>query len=220
MLKGLIFDFDGLMIDTEYTWYPIYKDYFIKHHDYEIEMDDFLTCIGSDDTYFMNLLQDAIGHTFDLKHFDTYRKDIFLEQSRNLPMMRGVFELIQDAHAQGLKLAIATSSKHPHALNHLKRWGIDHLFNVIITADDVAAVKPAPDLFLKALNELKLNADQVYIFEDSYHGLIAANKAGIECIVVPNRVTIYSPFETQRLKLEHLGQTSIEALKDLKNENK
>ena len=219
MLKGLLFDFDGLLIDTEYTWYPIYRDYFMTYHNYKMVMDDFLTCIGADDTHFMTIIRDAIGDSFNQHHFDEYRWPLFLEQSAKLPMMSGALTLLQEAHQQGLKLAIATSSKHPHAQVHLKRWGIENLFDAIVTADDVQRIKPAPDLFLKAVDALGLQAKDVFIFEDSYNGLVAANKAGIDCIIVPNEVTKNSSFETERLRLDHLGQITIKRLKELKHEN-
>ena len=216
MLKGLIFDFDGLMIDTEYTWYPIYKDYLMDQHNYELKMEDFLTAIGSNDDYLMSVLQKEIGDDFDLAHFNTVKSVEFDTISNTLPMMDGVHDLLLGAKEAGIKLAIATSSQHPHAYNHLKRWGIDDLFEVIITGSDVDEVKPAPDLFLKALSSLNLDAAHVFVIEDSYNGLLAANTANIDCIIVPNEVTKYSEFKTHTHKLNSLDEISIEDLKGYK----
>lgn len=216
MLKAIIFDFDGLMIDTEYTWYPIYNDYLIEHHDYHMRMDDFLTCIGSDNTHFMNIIKEEIGTDFDYEHFEKVKFDQFDSISNQLPMMAGVQELIEEAHSEGVMLALATSSQHPHALTHLKRWGIDYYFNVIITGSDVDNIKPEPDLFLKAIDELGIKAHEAVVLEDSYNGLLASNKANIDCVIVPNEVTKHSHFETHLLLIDSLEAINLSTLKELK----
>ncbi len=219
MLKGLIFDFDGLLIDTEYAWYPIYKDYLYEKHSYTLLMEDFLICIGSGDNQLLDILQDEIGTAFDREHFHDFKYPKFIEATSQLPIKEGALDLLQEAKEQGLKIAIATSSRHPHAEKHLKRWGILDMFDVIITRDDVEFAKPEPDLFLKAVEVLDLHKDEVFIFEDSYNGLIAGNAAGIDTIIVPNEVTKHSTFETEFKKHDSLKELNLEILRGYKNEN-
>lgn len=216
MLKGLIFDFDGLMIDTEYTWYPIYVKYLRTRHHYDLQMEDFLTAIGSNDDELMSVLHRDIGPSFNVDHFTDHKLKEFQKITQTLPMMPGVLDLIQSAHQNNIALALATSSKNPHAINHLKRWGIDHLFDVIVTGSDVDEIKPAPDLFLKALDALQLDANECFVLEDSYNGLLAANKAEIDCIVIPNKITQHSDFKTHYKKFDTLHSITIEDLKGFK----
>lgn len=220
MLKALIFDFDGLMIDTEYTWYPIFKNYFKEFHDYDMAMVDFLLCIGGDDRKFLEIVHAEIGDDFNKDHFDEVKLPAFLKASKTLPMMPGVEELIRSAKEAGLKVAMATSSRHPHALDHLKRWGMDHYFDVMVTGDMVASLKPKPDLFNKALDLLALNPEEVFVFEDSLNGLNAANSAGLQTIIIPNEVTKHSQFGSEYKQLESLEAIDIETLRGYKNDNK
>ena len=216
MLKALIFDFDGLMIDTEYTWYPIFRDYFVEYHDYDMQMSDFLLCIGGGNEKFMEVLRKDLGDDFDEAHFAEYKNPAFKVASSNLPMMIGVENLIKSAKEAGFKIAMATSSRHPHAHNHLIRWNILSYFDVVVTGDMVDNLKPQPDLFLKALDKLDLEAHEVFVFEDSYNGLLAANSASIDAIIVPNEVTKHSNFETQFRLFNSLEEVNVELLKGFK----
>lgn len=215
MLKALIFDFDGLMIDTEYTYYPIYKNYFEKYHQHTMLMDEFLVCIGSEARVFIDLMHGILGDSFDEAHFVLEKQALFKEASSHLPMMEGVLDLIQKGREAGLKIAIATSSHNPHAENHLKRWGIYDRIDLIVSGDMVKRVKPSPDIFEKTLELLDIRADEAIVFEDSLNGLRAAVSAGIKTVVVPNRVTMHSKFENYALKLESLKGLELETLYDL-----
>ncbi|HLA07517.1 MAG TPA: HAD family phosphatase [Anaerolineales bacterium] len=193
MIKALIFDFDGLILDTEspeyFAWLNIYQE-----HGYELPHEEWGRIIGG---YGLSSF-DAADH---LSHLSQGRLDsAFLRARHRLesdaaigrsPVLPGVLDYIQEAKRFGLKLAIASSSHHAWVDTHAKRLGIFHHFDKVICADDVGVgrTKPNPDLFLTTLNQLQVRKDEAVVFEDSPNGVKAANRAGIFVVAVPNPVT-------------------------------
>lgn len=110
----------------------------------------------------------------------------WMERERILP---GVVELLDTAKAAGLKIGLASSSKLAWIEDYLEKLCIRHYFEVICTADDVAKVKPDPELYIQALRELGVKADEAVAIEDSPNGARAAASAGMHCIIVPNELT-------------------------------
>lgn len=120
-------------------------------------------------------------------------------------------DIIAEAKRRQMKLAVASSSPHSLVDAHLIRLGLFPQFDKIICSDDVAPgrTKPKPDLFLKALEQLNVRADEAIIFEDSPHGVDAANAAGIAVVLVPNPTTALLPFKGKYLKLKSLADFSL-----------
>ncbi|NOH01132.1 MAG: HAD family phosphatase [Chloroflexi bacterium] len=193
MLRALIFDFDGLILDTEtpevLVWQSIYRD-----HGFELPVHEWEKTIGG---YGISTF-DAAEHLAHLSQgrLDPvssrlrYRKeaDALIHAS---PVMPGVMEIIHTAKAQGLKVAIGSSSPHSWVDAHAQRLGIFHLFDHIVCQDDVppGRTKPHPDIFLKALEKLQVRNTEAVVFEDSPNGVLAAKRAGIFVVAVPNPLT-------------------------------
>lgn len=193
MLKALIFDFDGLILDTEtpevLVWQSIYRE-----HGFELPVHEWEKTVGG---YGISTF-DAAEH---LSHLSQGRLDavsmrtryreesgLLIEASSILP---GVMEIIHEARESGVRVAIGSSSPHSWVDTHLKRLGIFHFFNPVICQDDVAPgkTKPNPDIYLKALDMLKVQNTEAVVFEDSPNGVLAARRAGIFVVAVPNGLT-------------------------------
>jgi HAD superfamily hydrolase (TIGR01509 family) len=193
MLKALIFDFDGLILDTEtpevLVWQSIYRE-----HGFELPVHEWEKTVGG---YGISTF-DAADHLsylsqgrLDAVSMRTrYRKEsgLLIEASSILP---GVLEIIHEARESGVRVAIGSSSPHSWVDTHLKRLGIFHFFNPVICQDDVAPgkTKPNPDIYLKALDMLKVQNTEAVVFEDSPNGVLAAKRAGIFVVAVPNGLT-------------------------------
>lgn len=195
MLEGIIFDFDGVIIDTEYEWYPIIMDWFKEIHDYELLMEEYLMCIGSNSNKMLEIVSGKLGKTITTEDYHDAIFPTFKANTQKLPAMAGVEDLMKEAKAKGLKIAIATSSPHNHPVTHLERLGLLDYVDVIVGGDEVENIKPEPDLFIKAQQLLEINPENLVIFEDSLNGLKAGIKSGIDVIVVPNRITRHLEFE-------------------------
>jgi len=132
-----------------------------------------------------------------------------LELLKHEQVMPGVRELIEEATAQGVRLAIASSSERKWVVDHLAGIGLLDSFEVIACAEDVAVTKPAPDLYETALRSLGVSPDRAIAFEDSVHGVASAKAAGLFCIGVPSRVTRHLSFPRADLIVETLAGRSF-----------
>jgi len=194
MLKALIFDFDGLILDTEtpevLVWQSIYKE-----HGFELPVHEWEKTVGGygisnfNAADHLSLLSSGRLDSVSLRC--RYRKeaDEIIHASSILP---GVVNLIEQAKENGLQVTIGSSSPHSWVDAHANRLGIFHYFDHIICADDVAPgrTKPNPDIYLKALEQLNVTNDAAVVFEDSLNGVLAARRAGIFVVAVPNPLTV------------------------------
>jgi putative hydrolase of the HAD superfamily len=195
-IKGLIFDFDGLILDTEtpdvIAWIKIYKKY-----GYEFEFDKYSLGIGSVFEFSGPAKQLAILAPFldtddILKEWFQVEKQLIERQS----ILPGIMDYLNSAHQFNLKTAVSSSAERAWVNGHLKRLGINNFFNFIHTIEDTNIPKPDPALYIHTLNSLQLGPEEVLAFEDSSNGIAAAKAAGIICVAVPNQIT-------RMLKLDH-----------------
>lgn len=213
MIKALIFDFDGLILDTETadieTWKAIYAE-----NGFRYEMEQWSLTIGGwgKSTFDPAIaLNELAGNSLDptalrLQH-RTESDDRIVRQ----PVLGGVREYLADAPRLGLRLAVASSSDRAWVEPHLARLGLLDCFEKIICGDDVAPgrTKPHPDVFLKALSEMQLSASEALVFEDSPNGIQAAREAGIRVVAVPNPATAQLSLEDADLKLPSLASLPL-----------
>lgn len=216
MIQALIFDFDGLIIDTETPEFACWQNIY-REHGFEFPHDRWGSIIGgSGHSDF-----DAAEH---LCHLSQGRLDAAALRARNYSEshqvimkqgpLPGVREYLQDAKRLRLKLAIASSSPHSWVDGHAKRIGVFDYFDQVITADEVGPgrTKPHPDLFLTALSRLKVPKEAAIVFEDSPNGVKAANRAGIFVVAIPNQVTGMLSFNGANLILSSLTELSLSEL--------
>ena len=193
MLKALIFDFDGLILDTEtpevLIWQSIYRD-----HGFELPVDEWAKTIGgwgiSDFDAAEHLAHLSQGQLNPVSLKVRHRQE-FDEMIHASPILPGVIAMIEQAKESGLRVAVGSSSTHSWVDTHLKRLGIFDYFDHVICQDDVQSgrSKPYPDIFLKALEKLTVKKDEAVVFEDSSNGVLAARSAGIFVVGVPNQLT-------------------------------
>lgn len=216
MIKALIFDFDGLILDTESPeadmWSQIYAD-----HGFDFPLDEWGTIIGGtggsnfDAADHLSLLSQGQLDSASLRSYHRLGSDAMTLKQQILP---GVMDYLHEAKRLGLKLAIASSSEHAWVDMHAKRLGIFDFFDKVICSDDVGVgrTKPNPDLYLLALNQLQVQKNEAIVFEDSPNGVKAANRAGIFVVVVPNPITSKLIIENANLILNTLSDLSLSEL--------
>lgn len=128
----------------------------------------------------------------------------------------GVVDLLDEAIAEGIPCVVASSSPRSWVEGHLDRLGLLDRFAATRCLDDVAAPKPAPDLFLLAASSVDVGPDRALVLEDSLNGLRAAQAAGIDCVIVPNRITGHLDFEGAAAVLDSLAGIELEKLREFK----
>lgn len=214
MIKGLIFDFDGLILDTETPEYQAISAAYAEHGQH-LPVTLYGSVVGAQ--YGQQFdpvvhLSSLMGTPIDAPAFwervDQQRMAL-IERSQALP---GVENYLETAKQRGLKLAVASSSPHSWVDGHLQRLGLFHYFDVIQCKDDVRQIKPAPDLFLAALGALQLRAEEALVFEDSRNGVLAAQAAGIRVVLVPNSVTVHLDIRGESLRLASLAEMPLNDL--------
>ena len=207
-----MFDFDGLILDTEE---PIYRSWLevYQAHGEELPFDRWIQTVGSSNAAFdpRGHLEERLGRALAadvLEKRIRRRTELILAQAA-LP---GVVELVTAARAAGLKVGVASSSSRDWVTGHLERLAILHKFDCVRCRDDVPAVKPAPDLYLSVLACLGVPADQAIAIEDSSNGVTAAKAAGMRCIAIPNPITSGLDLSHADLVLQSLTGTSPQGL--------
>lgn len=211
MLKTIIMDFDGLIVDTEVVWYHIYVEWFRRQKNYDLTMEEFLTCVGSNAEDLFRRL-DAKGIAVDREAFAQETAARFIAESSRLPAKPGVAAFLRQARDSGLSVALATSSGRKKPVFHLERLGLLPYFDLLVTAEDVERIKPHPDLFLKAAEKLGCTPEQCLVVEDSLNGLLAGQNARMRVLVVPNEVTKHCPFCGQYRLCQSLAEVDVPAL--------
>jgi len=190
-VRAFLFDFDGLILDTELAsragWELLYRE-----HGHELPRDLWATVVGTTHAHFdpMTHLEELVGEPLERKTLNErrYAHEIALIEAEEL--RPGIAEYLSAARRHGLKRAIVSSSTRGWVDMHLERLEEAVGWDAICTADrDPARAKPAPTLYLEALAALDVAADEAVAFEDSPNGVRAAKAAGVFCVAVPNEVT-------------------------------
>lgn len=218
MIRAIIFDFDGLILDTELPDYTAWKEIY---HEYaaDIPLSVWAGVIGGRmaDNGFdpIRYLEQQSGQiVVDVEALHARRRAREAELIAGQEALPGIERLINEARQAGLKLAVASSSSRRWVTGHLERLGLLHQFDVVRTSDDVAVTKPAPDLFLAALEGLGVGADEAVVLEDSPNGIAAAKRAGIRAIAVPNVLTRQLDLSQADVRFETLADVSLDQLLD------
>jgi HAD superfamily hydrolase (TIGR01509 family) len=212
VIRALVFDFDGLILETEtpsyQSWAEIYRE-----HGHELPMDRWHGFIGSDTGFDpAGHLAALVGEGFDREATQARRDTRKSELIAALDVMVGVREYIADARRLGLRLAVASSSSRAWVLGHVERLGIGAEWDAVRTRDDVARTKPAPDLYLAAVDALGVAPQEAVAFEDSTNGIAAAKAAGLLCVAVPNALTAGMDLTQADVRLASLAETPLERL--------
>ena len=211
MLKTIIMDFDGLIVDTEVVWYQIYVEWFRKNKNYEMSVQEFLICVGSEAEELFKSL-DSRGIHVDREIFARDTQQRFIEESTKLPAKPGVEDFLRTAKKQGIVIALATSSTRKKPETHLNRLNLMKYFDLLVTAEDVQRIKAAPDLFLKTAEKAGCTVEECLVIEDSLNGLKAGLNANMRVLVVPNDVTKYCDFQGEYLMVNSLEDVDVEKL--------
>ena len=212
MIRAVIFDFDGLILETEMpalqSWSEIYKE-----HGHEIPMDLWHGYIGSDRGFEpVEHLAALVGEGLDKVVTQTRRDKRKNELVAALDLMDGVRQYVDDATRLELRLGIASSSTRAWVLGHLERLGFAACWHTVKAREDVARPKPAPDLYVAAVDALGVAPHEALALEDSPNGIAAAKGAGLRCVAVPNPLTAGMDLSGADLRIGSLAATPLESV--------
>jgi HAD superfamily hydrolase (TIGR01509 family) len=207
----VIFDFDGLVLETEEPIYLAHAEVY-SEHGHELSREFWQTTVGTDTFDPDADLESRLGHPLDRDAVDRARARRTEELLAGREVLPGVLDLRDRARAAGLKLGIASSSSRRWVVGHLQRLGIAEGWDCIVCREDAELAKPDPGLYLAALGCLGVAASEAVAIEDSGHGVTAARAAGIACLVVPSVMTAGADFSEARLVAQTLAGVALDDL--------
>jgi HAD superfamily hydrolase (TIGR01509 family) len=213
-IEALIFDFDGLLIDSETPLFEIWQAIYLEHG-CELGLADWqhaLGTFGGFDPYADLVARTGSGP--DRAVLAPVVRSKHYALCTALPLLPGVGNLLAEAHAAGLKTAVASSSSDEWVGPFLEQHGLRDRLDAVCTRDDVKEVKPAPDLFLLAAERLRVAPAACIVFEDSPNGLRAARAAGMWAVAVPNALTRALDLPDPDLVLDSLASRRLAAIID------
>jgi HAD superfamily hydrolase (TIGR01509 family) len=212
MIRAIVFDFDGLILDTEE---PVYRSWLevYQAHGEELPFERWVQIVGSTTAGFhpQHHLEERLGRSLPKDVLDSRigrRTEMILSQE----VLPGVVRLIQEARARSLKLGVASSSTSEWVKGHLARLGILENFDCVRCRDDVINAKPEPDLYLAVLECLGVRAAEAIAIEDSPNGVLAAKRAGLRCVAIPNSITAQLDLGQADLLLGSLDEVTLDQL--------
>ena len=182
-LRALIFDMDGLMVDSEPLWWRV--EYALAEAHGITWTDELaLSCVGGG---LPNVIRTMQGHglSVNIDAGVTFLVETFMTRISELELKPGCLELIDAGRNFGLRLAVASSSTANLIEKVLARFELRSHFDVVVSGEAVTHAKPAPDIFLVAAEKLGVAAREAVVLEDSIAGVHAANAANIAVIAVP-----------------------------------
>lgn len=190
IFSAVLFDFDGVLVDTEWAIYQAWLRTF-NLHNHDLPLSVYTRCIGSDFATWSpkTHLEELSGLAFDWHDLDAKRQEEILRDLTDEGPMPGVIDFLGSLATRSIRRAVVSSSSHHWVDGWLDKLAFGDRFETVVCRGDAPRIKPAPDLYLEAARRLDLPPAECLVIEDSLNGVIAGKEAGMTVWVVPNRVT-------------------------------
>lgn len=215
-MPALIFDYDGVLADTEELVGTVLVD-LLAARGVTTGFESMIGFMGStgavNDAAWSRWVETWLGPEQDPLAFDEMAWGLIEAQRHEVPLRPGVIELLDDARDAGWPVAIGTGALRERLEHHLGHLGVLDRFDEIVTAADVARGKPAPDIFVEAARRLGRAPSECFVFEDSPPGYEAARAAGMSVVVCPCAVTRHCTFPPEARVVESLLDVRLSDLR-------
>lgn len=205
MYDAIIFDFDGTIIDTEINLFNTLNKHIDQKNNEKISLDEYKASIGSVSEELNDKILNALGSK---KALEEMFEDHY-EGTKSLPIKPVVKELIDYGRENQKKMGIATSSYKAHIMPNIQRLELDRYVDVIKGREDVAFVKPNPELYIQAAHDLNVEPDKCLAIEDTTNGAQAAIEAGMDVIVITHEITEDLNFDSLNILAKNIEAEEI-----------
>ncbi len=213
-LRAIVFDFDGLIIETETPVFQAWAELFAEHGQ-ELSIEFWKTIIGTTGFDAIGDLERRLGQPLERDELMELRRARELELAHAQPLQPGVAELIAEARAAALKLGVASSSSRRWVVGHLEHRRLIDSFECVRCRDDVGRSKPDPAVYRACLECLGVAAPEAVATEDPPHGIAAARAAGLRCVAVPGPLTYDLDLSAADLRADSIADLSVARLRVL-----
>ena len=206
MIRALIFDFDGLILDTETALIDAYGDVH-GAHGLPFDRPLFTRSVGHADYAFDPWK--TFGRDADRGQLELERRVFNQARNEAQAVLPGVVRMLDEGRAAGLRIGLASNSGPAHVHEHLTRLGLRDRFQFIACRGDVPSPKPEPDLYRHVLNHFGIRGTEAIAFEDSHTGTLAAKRAGVWVVAVPNVSTGHHDFAHVDLRVASMADCHL-----------
>ena len=178
-IKGIIFDMDGVLFDTEQVYLDIWTRV-CKRYGYEMTKEIYCKVIATGRENVKRVFREEFGDNIPIEEMYKEKDEILAKElEKNIPIKKGAYELLKDLKNKNYKLALATSASKERMEKQLKKADFTNLFDEVVCRDEVKETKPNPEIFLKAAEKLGIEPKECIVIEDSLAGVKAAYKGNM-----------------------------------------
>ena len=211
-IKAIVFDFDGLILDTETADYEAWQAIY-RAHGFEFSLSTWLPLVGDVTQNFDIDLRivELTGNRLDRAELRKRHRAIYLEMLEGVGPMPGVEEYLCTAERLGIRVGVASGSRRSWVVERLEQIGLIDRFETIVCRDDVGG-KAKPAAYLAAVENLGTTVGQAFALEDPLTGVAAAKNAGLYCIAVPGPMTTHLSFLNADMRLDSLADLPLQEL--------
>ena len=214
MIRALIFDMDGTLIDSEKMHYRAWRQTLQDFGVHSFPFEDFVSYIGTSNERLAGDYILSHGLAADIESLVLHKQKIYLEMIPEIKPLPGVREILSRYHGR-LLLAVASSSHCLELSRILDTLELSSYFAYVVGGDMVSRKKPDPEIYLRTMALLALRAEECVAFEDSESGIAAAKNAGMFGVAVPNSLLTNGDFSRADAIIRQIDQANDQLLENL-----
>lgn len=213
-MKAIIFDMDGVIIDSE----PMHKKIeveLLEELGGTVTEEEHMTYTGTTDEYMWSSFKKKFQLEPAVEDMITSKKERFMDQIHTIPLVEGFEDVVKLFHDEGYLLALASSNNRSSVDQIIKQFDLEQYLEVSMSGEDIVNGKPAPDIFLKTAEKLKVEPEDCLVIEDAKNGVTAAKAAGMKCIGLDNPNSGVQDLSEADLVLTSYEELDLEKIKEL-----
>ena len=211
ILKGIIFDMDGVIIDSEPIHYEIEQN-LLKKLGANLSKKEHATFIGTTDYNMWSSLKERYNLEPSVEEIIDMKKELFLRNIDKIQLIDGFYDFMTMLYKKGYKLGLASSNNRKAVESIVEKFELDKYIEVTMSGEDVSKGKPDPEIFLTTAKKLSINPEDCIVVEDAENGVVAAKAAGMKCIALQGNNIGLQDLSNADIIIENFSELSLEQL--------